>query len=116
MQAGSQMLLGSRVSAKRGFEKWYHLFVLSVTPDPAIAPLTCSPYLDGWYGLCCFLHPLYAKGAARGTELTLMRVIPDTKNAKNHTKTGVQRPSVLKTGVQRQVRDLHAKAHLLVKL
>ena len=50
--------------------------------------------------------PHTTKGGAPRKKLTLMRVTPDTKNAKNHTKTGVQR----------QIRDPHTKAHLLVKL
>ena len=33
------------------------------------------------------------KGGAPRKKLTLMRVTPDTKNAKNHTKTKPQRPS-----------------------
>jgi len=33
------------------------------------------------------------KGGAPRKKLTLMRVTPDTKNAKNHTKTKEQRPS-----------------------
>ena len=33
------------------------------------------------------------KGGAPRKKLTLMRVTPDTKNAKNHTKMRAQRPS-----------------------
>jgi len=38
-------------------------------------------------------YDLSFKGGAPRKKLTLMRVTQDTKNAKNHTKTGVQRPS-----------------------